>query len=39
MGKYFTCTYLWDMSDQKVIIAMHDGKVKRINTDPQPLDP
>jgi hypothetical protein len=39
MGKYFTCTYLWDMTDKKVIIEMHDGKVKHINTDPQPLDP
>jgi hypothetical protein len=39
MGKYYTCTYLWDMGDRKVIIEMHDGKVKHINTDPQPLDP
>jgi hypothetical protein len=39
MGKYYTCTYLWDMIDRKVIIEMHDGKVKHINTDPQPLDP
>jgi hypothetical protein len=39
MSKYFTCTYLWDMIDRKVIIEMHDGKVKHINTDPQPLDP
>ncbi len=39
MSKYFTCTYLWDMTDRKVIIEMHDGKVKHINTDPQPLDP
>lgn len=39
MGKYYSCTYLWDMTDRKVIIEMHDGKVKHINTDPQPLDP
>lgn len=39
MGKYYTCTYLWDMGDRKVIIEMHDGKVKHINTDPRPLDP
>lgn len=39
MSKYYTCTFLWDMTDRKVIIEMHDGKVKHINTDPQPLDP
>lgn len=39
MGRYYTCTFMYDMGDQKVIIEMHDGKVKKINTDPQPLDP
>ncbi len=38
MGKYYTCTFLWDMTDRKVIIEMHDGKVKNINIDPGPLD-
>jgi hypothetical protein len=38
MGKYYTCTFMYDMTDRKVIIEMHDGKVKNINTDPQPLD-
>ena len=38
MGKYYSCTYLFDMQDRKVIVEMHDGKVKDINTDPQPLD-
>ena len=38
MAKYFTCTYMWDMDEKKVIIEMHDGKVKSINTDPAPLD-
>lgn len=38
MGKYFTCTYLLDMEKAKVIIDMHDGKVKNINVDPAPLD-
>ena len=38
MGKYYTCTYMWDMEDKKVIVEMHDGKVKNINLDPQPLD-
>ena len=39
MGKYYTCTFLWDMTERKVIIEMHDGKVKNINVDPGPLDP
>lgn len=38
MAKYYTCTYMWDMVDKKVIVEMHDGKVKHINTDPAPLD-
>jgi len=38
MARYYTCTYMWDMGAQKVIIEMIDGKVYRINTDPQPLD-
>ncbi len=38
MAKYFTCTYMWDMDEKKVIIEMHDGKVKNINTEPAPLD-
>jgi hypothetical protein len=38
MGKYYTCTFMYDMTDRKVIIEMHDGKVKNINTNPQPLD-
>lgn len=38
MARYFTCTYMWDMGPQKVIVEMLDGKVYRINTDPQPLD-
>ena len=39
MGKYYTCRFMYDMTERKVIIEMHDGKVKEINTDPQPLDP
>ena len=38
MGKYYTCTFMYDMGDRKVIVEMHDGKVKNINTDPAPLD-
>ena len=29
----------FDMEKAKVIIEMHDGKVKNINTNPSPLDP
>jgi hypothetical protein len=38
MGKYFSCTYMLDMETVKVIIEMHDGKVKGININPAPLD-
>ena len=38
MGRYYTCTFMFDMGERKVIVEMHDGKVKDINTDPQPLD-
>ena len=39
MGRYYTCRFMYDMDERKVIVEMHDGKVKQINTDPQPLDP
>lgn len=38
MARYFTCKYMWDMGDVKVIIEMVDGKVYRINIDPGSLD-
>ena len=38
MARNFTCSYLWDMGTQKVIVEMHDGKVYRINVDPAPMD-
>jgi len=38
MARYFTCTYLWDMGLQKVIVRMVDGKVHEINIDPAPMD-
>jgi hypothetical protein len=38
MGKYYTCTFMFDMGELKVIVEMHDGKVKTINVDPGPLD-
>jgi hypothetical protein len=39
MAKYYTCSFLFDMESVKVIIEMHDGKVKNINTNPGGLDP
>ena len=30
MGKYYTCAFMYDMGEAKVIIEMHDGKVKAI---------
>ena len=38
MAKYYTCSFMFDMEKAKVIIEMHDGKVKNINTNPAPLD-
>ena len=38
MAKYYTCSFMFDMEKAKVIIEMHDGKVKNINTTPAPLD-
>ena len=39
MANYYTCSYLFDIESEKAIIEMHDGKVKKINTNPGPLDP
>ena len=39
MAKYYTCSFMFDMGSEKVIIEMHDGKIKSINTKPSPLDP
>ena len=38
MAKYYSCSFMFDMEKVKVIIEMHDGKVKNINTNPGPLD-
>ncbi len=27
MAKYYTCSFMFDMTDCQVIIEMHDGKV------------
>lgn len=37
-GKFYTCTYMFDMADRKVIVDMHKGKVENINLEPAPLD-
>lgn len=37
-GTYYSCSYMLDMTDQKVIVDMHRGRVEKINVDPQPLD-
>jgi hypothetical protein len=37
-GKHYSCTYMLDMEDLKVIVDMHRGKVERINLDPAPVD-
>ena len=39
MAKYYSCSFMFDMEKAKVIIEMHDGKVKNININPGPLDP
>ncbi|MFT5810757.1 MAG: hypothetical protein ACJA0I_000705 [Gammaproteobacteria bacterium] len=38
MAKYYSCSFMFDMESCKVIIEMHDGQVKHINTNPGPLD-
>ena len=38
MAKHYSCSFMFDMEKAKVIIEMHDGKVKNINTNPGPLD-
>lgn len=39
MAKYYSCDFLLDMEERKVLVQMHDGRVKRIDIDPAPLDP
>ena len=38
MGKYYTCSFIYDMEDVRVLIEMHDGKVKRIEINPGLID-
>ena len=37
-GKYFTCSYLLDMTDHRFVVQMSDGRVVDIAVDPGPLD-
>jgi len=39
MARYFTCAYMLDMAEAKLIVEMIDGKVYRINISPAPMDP
>lgn len=38
MAKHFTCTYMLDMDETKVIVDMRDGVVHDIGVAPAPLD-
>jgi hypothetical protein len=38
MGKYYSCSFIFDMEQARILIEMHDGKVKRIDTNPGPID-
>ena len=38
MARYFTCTYMLDMEQAKVIVEMIDGKVYRMNISPSGMD-
>jgi hypothetical protein len=37
-GRHYSCTYMLDMQERRVIVEMHKGHVEKINLDPQPLD-
>ncbi len=37
-GKYFSCSFLWDMEEKKFLIRMHRGKVEDLIVDPEPLE-
>jgi hypothetical protein len=37
-GKYFTCSYLLDMTDHHFVVQMSDGRVIDVAVDPGPLD-
>jgi len=37
-GKYFTCSYLLDMTDHRFVVTVSRGKVVDVAIDPGPLD-
>jgi hypothetical protein len=37
-GKYFTCSYMLDMEENRYLVRMNRGKVENILIDPGPLD-
>lgn len=37
-GKYFTCSYLLDMTDHHVVVRVVGGEVVEVAVDPGPLD-
>jgi hypothetical protein len=37
-GKYFTCSYLLDMTDHTFVVRVVSGKVATVAVDPGPLD-
>jgi hypothetical protein len=38
MARYYTCSFMLDMGTVKVIVEMLDGRVRRVNIDPNGLD-
>jgi hypothetical protein len=37
-GKYFTCSYLLDMSEHTFVVVVQSGRVAQLAVDPGPLD-
>lgn len=37
-GKHYSCSYLLDMGEHRVLVKMHDGKAEAVVLDPGDLD-
>ncbi|WP_234402048.1 hypothetical protein [Thermobifida halotolerans] len=37
-GKYFSCSFLWDMEEKKFLVRMHRGRIEELIVDPGPLE-
>lgn len=37
-GKYFTCSYLLDMSEHAFVVKVYDGQITGIAVDPGPIE-